>query len=93
MDLGSKQPAGRWTIYTLILAVIVVIAGAGLYADALIAKTSVKGSASADSCPLPGADYSKKERKIMTTAVRKEIVPLIDRALPAKTETATFGLG
>lgn len=81
-------------ITILILAMSVLgLAGAGLYADALISKTSENKAVSSDSCPSPTADFSKKERKTMTTAVQKDMIPLIDTTLPAKVETATFGLG
>ena len=90
-----KQSAGRWTIFTmLILAVSVLgLAGAGLYANDLVSRAGEKRSATADSCPLPSADFLKKERKTMTTAVQKGTIPPIDCALPVKVETVTFGLG
>lgn len=95
MKMDMKRTTGRWTVLTkLLLAVgMVGLAGAGLYAYVLVSKSGEKRPVSADSCPSPIADLSKKERKTMTTAVQKSMIPLIDRALPAKTETATFGLG
>lgn len=89
------QPAGRWTAVTILFLAVSILglAGAGLYADALIRKTAEKNAISADSCPSPAADFLKKERKTMPTALQKGMPPLIDKALPAKVETATFGLG
>ncbi len=96
MNINIRQPAGRWTLFTLILAAVSILglAGAWLYADAVVSSwTAAKRSVPAESCPTPNAAYTKKERKTMTTAVEKSMIPLIDRTLPAKTETATFGLG
>lgn len=90
-----KRSTGRWATTTILFLALSILglAGAWLYADALVSKTAQKKSVSADSCPSPIADFSNKERKTMTTAAQKEMIPLIDRALPAKIETATFGLG
>ena len=93
--MNMKQPAGRWTVFTMLgLALsILVLTGAGLYANDLVIRTGDKISAASASCPLPSADFPKKEKKTMTTTVQKEMIPLMDRAVPARTETATFGLG
>ena len=93
--MNMKQSAARWTAFTIrILAVSILgLAGAGLYANALVSRAVEKRTAAPDSCPSPSADFSKKERKTMTTAVQKGIIPPIDSALPIKVETATFGLG
>lgn len=90
-----KRSTGRWTVFTIFFLAmsVIALAGAGLYADALVRKTAVKKTVSSDSCPLPGADFSKKERKTMATAVQKGIIPPIDSALPVRVETVTFGLG
>ena len=90
-----KQSAAGWTTLTLLFLAVSILglAGAGLYANELVSRSGEKRAVAADSCPLPGADFSKKERKTMSTAVQKGIIPPIDSALPVKVETATFGLG
>ncbi len=90
-----KRSSNRWTPNAiLILAVSVfVLTGAGMFADSPDSKAGEKRIATVNSCPTPTADFSKKERKTMTTAVQKGMIPLIDKAMPAKVETATFGLG
>lgn len=90
-----KRSAGSWTVFAILILTMSILglAGAVLYANDLVSKTAEKYTVPDDSCPSPITDFSKKERKTMTTAVHKEMTPLIDRAAHAKTETATFGLG
>ena len=84
-----KISAGRWLIVAFMLIALNILgSGMALYADALSGKSAQRAS-----CPLPSADSHGKEKKTVATIVKERSIPDIDRRVPVKTETATFGLG
>jgi hypothetical protein len=90
-----KRPAFRWTALTIVLIALSLLGPAvtGIYVYAVAGMAAAPKGPSANSCPSPSADFSGKEKKTMATIVKDKAVPEMDRHVPEKIETATFGLG
>jgi hypothetical protein len=65
----------------------------GIYVYAVAGMAAAPKASSANSCPSPSSDFSGKEKKTMTTIMKDKSIPDMDRHVPEKIETATFGLG